>query len=129
MNKFIKDNAAYIGAVIVVLIGVIFYATRHNSPPDGGPAIQNKTETSNSTMQPAEIKTPTPVSAKSNTAIWEGTLQLSNNLAKGNYLLIMSDHAIYLKTSRDFNNLIGKKVQVTYDGSLNSFVLGDITAE
>jgi|GEM_PF-2049121 len=64
-----------------------------------------------------------------NNNIWQGTLRISDNLKKGNLLLETSDRTIYIYTSRDYSNLLDKKVKVNYQGTLDNFVLGDITAQ
>ncbi len=57
---------------------------------------------------------------------WTGTLKLSDNQKKGTLMLVMEKQTIYINTSRDYSQLIGKNVKVTYEGTLDSFVLGDI---
>ncbi|MCL5775041.1 MAG: hypothetical protein M1333_02400 [Patescibacteria group bacterium] len=63
---------------------------------------------------------------KTQSAIWEGVLKISDDSKRGNLMLIMQERKIYIFTSRDFTNLIEKNVAVTYEGTLDSFVLGDI---
>ena len=64
-----------------------------------------------------------------NIAGWEGVLKLSNNNQKGNLMLVTKERIIYLKTNRDFIALVNKEVMVTYEGTLDSFRLGEITAK
>lgn len=56
----------------------------------------------------------------------EGTLWVSNDQSKGNLMLQSKYALIYLKTSRDFNNLIGKNVLVSTEGTLENFTLLNI---
>jgi hypothetical protein len=74
-------------------------------------------------------KTPTPTPKQSESTqgeYWEGVLLESDNTNKGNYRLQTNDHMLYLRTSRDFSSMLGKNVRVTYEGTLENFVLGDI---
>ncbi|MCX6797047.1 MAG: hypothetical protein NTX98_01025 [Candidatus Doudnabacteria bacterium] len=64
-----------------------------------------------------------------NLAQWEGVLKLSNNNQKGNLMLVTKERIIYLKTNRDFSALVNKEVVVTYEGTLDSFRLGEINAK
>ncbi len=59
---------------------------------------------------------------------WTGTLKMSDNAKKGSLMLVTGDHTVYINTSRDFSALVGKKVNVAYQGTLDSFTLGDISA-
>ena len=44
-------------------------------------------------------------------------------------MITVNGHRIYLNTSRDYSSLVGKSVNVSYSGTLTSFVLNDITAQ
>jgi hypothetical protein len=61
----------------------------------------------------------------------EGELKASNDKRRGNLMLLLkdSDRVIYLNTSRDFSQLIGKQVSVSIEGSLDDFRLLDIKAQ
>jgi hypothetical protein len=61
--------------------------------------------------------------------MWQATLMASNNSAKGNYMVTVSGHTIYLNTSRNYGALVGKPVNISYTGTTTSFTLGDITAQ
>jgi hypothetical protein len=56
----------------------------------------------------------------------EGSLLNSDNEAKGNLMVITKDDKIYIKTSRDFSNLIGKRVIVSIKGTIDNFTLVNI---
>jgi hypothetical protein len=72
---------------------------------------------------PAQIKKPETTPA----SIWQGTLKTSDNSKKGNLMLVTDKTTVYINTSRDFSNLIGKSVNVKYQGSLDNFELGNIS--
>lgn len=56
----------------------------------------------------------------------EGTLWISDTEARGNLMLVNNTANIYIKTSRDFNTLVGKQVIVSIDGGLDNFILLNI---
>ncbi|OGN02561.1 MAG: hypothetical protein A2651_00045 [Candidatus Yanofskybacteria bacterium RIFCSPHIGHO2_01_FULL_42_12] len=56
----------------------------------------------------------------------EGTLWRSDDDAKGNLMLVTSDAIIYIRTSRDFNELVSKNVVVSIDGTSDNFTLLNI---
>ena len=93
-------------------------AGQNNNPSTAG---QQSSGTGANT--PAQ-KTPSP-----NGLAWQGTLQASDSPAKGNYMISVSGHMLYLRTSRDFSQLVGKAVNVSYSGDQNSFTLENITAQ
>ncbi len=88
-----------------------------------------------STQEPSDNNTntdTTPAQSNANTPTgntWQGTLQKSDNSVKGNYMMTVDGHAIYLNTSRDYSALVGKPVTVKYSGTLTSFGLVDITGQ
>lgn len=93
----------------------------------------------NNNQSVGQQSTPAPVSNMTNSAaketmapagpMWQATLLKSDDTATGSYMIMVSGHKIYLKTSRDFSSLMGKPVNVSYTGSLASFSLNDITAQ
>jgi len=60
---------------------------------------------------------------------WTSTLQTSDNASKGKYMITVDGHKVYIHTSRDYSSLVGKEVNVSYQGTVDSFTLGDITAK
>ena len=56
----------------------------------------------------------------------EGILWSSDNIAKGNLMLVTGDATIYISTSRNFDELKGKNVVVTIDGAPDNFTLLNI---
>ena len=88
--------------------------------------------TSQNVNQPANSSVPgqsAPASTAPSGSTWQATLMVSNNTTKGNYMITVSGHTVYLNTSRDYSALVGKPVNVIYTGDINSFSLQDITAQ
>lgn len=56
----------------------------------------------------------------------EGRLENSDDIQRGNLKLVSSLGQIYIRTSRDFNALIGFDVLMTVDGTLDKFTLLNI---
>lgn len=73
----------------------------------------------------SESATERTVVAKTNSTL-EGTLWASDNEARGNLMLVNNIANVYIKTYRDFNNLIGERVIVSIDGTLDDFTLLNI---
>ena len=59
----------------------------------------------------------------------QGTLKISDDLRRGNLMLVTSERAIYLFTSRDYSSLLDKQVTVEIEGTLENFRLVDIKAK
>ncbi|MBI5530672.1 MAG: hypothetical protein HY918_04190 [Candidatus Doudnabacteria bacterium] len=116
----IKNQQLYgwIGVAVIVIAALWLSLSKK---ADKQPAQQQQNQNQQQTVQPTDS---TP-SAKSD--VWTGTLQKSDNAAKGNLLLVTSERNIYIRSNRDFSSLIGKKVRVSYEGTWQNFVLGDIT--
>jgi cytoskeletal protein RodZ len=101
-----------------------------NPPP---PANSNNNTSSDSEADSSSDASDTPdtsdISDSDNT--WIGTLHISDDASKGNLMLNLddSDTVVYIRTSRDFSALIGKDVNVTYEGTLENFKLVDIVAK
>ena len=56
----------------------------------------------------------------------EGRLEKSDNQIRGNLMLNSSIGQIYIKTERDFNNLVGSDVLLFIKGTLDNFELLNI---
>ena len=121
MNKLLKQYGPYAAAIVIIIVAIILANTNKKPSENGNQNPQTGTEINKQSISPS------PETQKPQQSFWEGTLQKSTNDVKGNYTLTTKDHLIYLKTSRDFDSLVGKKVKVTYQGTLESFMLGDIT--
>lgn len=97
--------------LILVIAGAAFYffSLRKEEEPK---QQQNQAKQTNS-----NIASPSP---------FEGELQISDNPAKGNLMLLSPSRTLYVKTSRDFNSLLGKQVKLIVEGDELNFTLKDI---
>ena len=59
-------------------------------------------------------------------SVLSGALLVSDNLDKGNLMLLFGNSIVYIKTSRDFSDLVDKNVVVSVEGTLDKFVLLEI---
>jgi len=121
MEKYYKNPRIQAAALIIVLVVVGWLAFK--KPVE---KANNTTPLEQTQQQQAEPVKNTTISSPNT---WEGVLKASNNSQKGNLMLETKERTIYLKTSRDFSQLLGKDVVVGYEGTLDSFALGDITAK
>ncbi|MBI4158481.1 MAG: hypothetical protein HY505_02595 [Candidatus Yanofskybacteria bacterium] len=69
---------------------------------------------------------PTNNIAVENVDTLEGVLWSSDDETKGNLMLVNNNATIYIRTSRDFNNLVGKYVIASVDGTSDNFTLLNI---
>ena len=130
-NKTLMKKLLFAVPVVVLL------AAGCNSSPQ--PSTQdNNSQPAQQQTNPDQTNpvTPTPSDSSSNSststtngASWQGTLQKSDSAAKGNYMISVNGHNVYINTSRDYSNLVGKQVSVSYKGSMDNFGLVDITAQ
>lgn len=118
-----KDQTIYslVALAVIIIVGIWLFKSQKASQNNSG---QNNTPNEQTSKPPANNS-----STAQGQNVWVGTLRLSDNPAKGNLMLTAEDHNLYLRTSRDFSALVGKKVKVSYSGSLDKFTLLDITAE
>lgn len=56
----------------------------------------------------------------------EGVLWSSDDETKGNLVLVGKDTTVYIRTTRDFGDLIGKYVIASVEGTLENFTLLNI---
>ena len=123
-----------IGAVLVVgLVSWLIWGRGDNSST----MTDSPTPTETSLIySPAPTDSPSvstsPISKPSGSS-WEGTLQVSDNTARGSLMLVTQVNGrptnIYLRTARDFGALVGENVWVTYAGTIDNFVLLSIAAK
>ena len=59
----------------------------------------------------------------------EGVLTNSNDLIRGNLKLVSGVGDVYIRTNRDFSELIGFQVLVFFNGTFENFELTDIQAK
>lgn len=123
MQNFLKNPRvqAGLGLIVVILLGWWLAKTPAKNSPNPAQPDGNQQNQQSETPK-TEVKTATGTPAN-----WEGTLKLSDNLQKGNLMLVTADKKIYIHTSRDFSSLLEKQVVVTYEGTSDAFRLGDIT--
>ncbi len=122
MKNLYKNPRVQAAGLIVVLAVIGWLVFRQ-------PKTEVDSKPSNSAPN-AETQNQSPQkNPDQNVAGWEGVLKLSNNNQKGNLMLVTKERIIYLKTNRDFSALVNKEVVVTYEGTLDSFRLGEITAK
>jgi hypothetical protein len=113
-----KDKQTlYIVLVIalVVIIGAIWHSRA--KAPKSQVVPQDLNQNRAQQPQPAQ-----PGSGN----FWEGTLKITDNPTKGNLMLATATASIYINTRRDYSSLVGKQVRISYDGTMQSFRLGDI---
>ena len=59
----------------------------------------------------------------------EGVLQNSDDTSRGNFKLVSGNGDIYIRTDRDFSNLVGSEVLVIIKGTIDKFELMDIQSK
>lgn len=119
-NKF----PAWVAGVVAVLVvvGVIIVLARNSSQTAQAPSGDNSGKPADQAGSSGQN------GAAASAGELRGTLKISDSTAKGNLMLVMPDHIIYLHTSRDYSALLGKAVKLQFEGSLDTFQLRDITA-
>jgi hypothetical protein len=110
MNKENMRWTVIILGVVIVLAAVGYFT---NLNPVQAPS--NIPDSANNSEQ-----------IKANASSLEGILKRSDDVEKGNLLLVMPDKKIYLNTTRDFNQLTDKQVTVYIEGTVENFILLDI---
>ena len=109
---------AVVVLVILIIAGVQLF--KQNKPAsDESPAGEQQ---QNGENDEKETLTGAP-------GAFEGTLKISDNLKRGNLMLITPERAIYLFTSRDYSALLDKEVHLEIEGTLENFSLVDIRAK
>jgi hypothetical protein len=106
--------------ILVVVAGLHFFKKR------SGTEVKTDAQTGTNLEKASTDEQKELISQKKSGNVMEGTLKLSDNKKKGNLMLVMPDRTLYLSTTRDFSQLIGKQVEVSYEGTLEDFVLGNI---
>lgn len=120
MTKKEKQIYAWTVVIIIAALGLWFYKTQQNKNNNNSPA---SSERQNNSVVVGQNPT------KEHADVWVGTLKESSQPDKGNLVLETSAQNIYIKTNRDYSALINKTVRVSYSGSVQNFVLGDITLQ
>jgi len=119
--KDLYKNPRVQAAGLIVVLAVVGWLVFKQPKTAISPKPSNDTPNAETQNQDSQKKTAESLSQ------WEGILKQSNNIQKGNLMLVTKERIIYLKTNRDFSALVNKEVVVTYEGTLDSFRLGEIT--
>lgn len=90
-----------------------------NQPQPSGQNQQGNPSNSGQQNSAAASSSPSSMS-------WTGTLKISDNPAKGNLMLVMTDTIVYIKTSRDWSKFLNTEVRVSHEGTTDNFILKDI---
>ena len=133
-----KRNTWYIVIAVVIVVAVVvgwLWRRNANAPTLSGsplPLASGLLYSPAPSGSPGASVSPTGSSQPSGNS-WEGKLQVSDNATRGSLLLMTQVNGrptnIYIRTARDFGALVGKDVIVTYDGTLDKFVLLNIVAK
>ena len=84
----------------------------------------NVFEKNNVALEPEISVTPTEANVEKQAVnTLEGVLRVSDNLNRGNLMLLFGNSVVYVKTSRDFRDLMGKNVVASVEGTLDNFIL------
>jgi hypothetical protein len=118
--KINKNTAYQITAFILVVLIAGFFIIRTNRN-------QPAKEESQQEEQKIQASPSAPSINGESQNILQGTLNISDNLKKGNLMLVSENHTYYIYTNRDFSELLDKQVNVSYEGTLDNFNLDDIT--
>jgi hypothetical protein len=119
-----NSKTIWVVVAVVVIAAIIWIATGSKKTSQNQTNQSNANTTTKSTNQTSGSQTPNTVSNA-----LKGTLKISDNQALGNLMLVTSTSNVYLRTSRDFSNLVNKQVALDYDGTITNFKLVDIKAQ
>lgn len=110
----IKKNLIYIIVIgIVALVLIWLSQSSKNQAPELKSLLDDKKIENNA------------ITKKLNNTL-DGVLWSSNDNTKGNLMLVTGNTTIYIKTSRKFDELTGKNVIVSIDGTPDNFTLLNI---
>lgn len=126
--NFIKEYWVALVVLALVLVGSIILSQKDDKVTGTGTtSTQTEQQTkTNTTIEPVGTTPKTQETMTSVSPSMTGTLKASDDTTKGNFVLVMPDHSIYIRTSRDYSELVGKEVTVSYTGTLENFTLMDI---
>lgn len=114
---------AYVwGAIVIVVLGLAGWIIGHKladkkTAGTGDQAAADQSQTENQAVIPENA--------------WLGTLRESDSKSRGNLMLEWQTGKppVYINTSRDFSQFIGREVIVTFEGDQKEFRLLDIQAK
>lgn len=118
---------------VMVVVGVVLGLLLWNKPQAPSRPVETAAPTGTTTQSSSQAPVPssTPETPQGSGTKLQGRLYSSDNLDKGNLMLVISPEggrtqAVYIKTQRDFNALVGKSVEVRFSGTTDKFTLEDI---
>ena len=115
MNKTSKKDKAYF---VMLVVGVVLIVMALANKGDKGvnplDKINEKPNQSNSASQDKN---------NASVNVLEGMLRYSDDPTRGNLKLVSVYSDIYIRTSRDFSNLVGLEVLARINGTLDKFEL------
>ena len=109
-----KDKIYFSMLAVGVVLIVVAFANKSNKSPD------------NDITGNANFQEQNSLTDNSTANVTEGVLFASDDLSRGNLRLVSGVGDIYIRTARDFSNLIGLEVIVKTNGTLDKFELLDI---
>lgn len=124
-----KDKQTYGLIAVAIIVIILAYIYKSKSPSESTTNSNNQPTTTQQNTQNSNTTTTTKATNQTSTqSVWTGTLKVSDNLSKGSLMLVNNEHTIYLRTGRDFSKLLNSEVKVSYQGTLEQFVLKDIVS-
>lgn len=118
-----NKNLILIGLIVAAIIIAVLIFNRSDSQSDSEPVQDqsvNRTDRQNIDSSSGNV------SGDSVTNLLEGILLESDNLKKGNLLLVRTEGDIYLRTSRDYSEFLNQEVVVKIEGNTSKFELRDV---
>jgi len=110
-----RKNRLYIILTGIVIVTLIWLNSGNKNKAVYPELLNNKEPVNNSS-----------ISSPPSTNTIEGILWPSDNESRGNLMLISNQTTIYIKTARNFQNLIGKEVTASIKGNPENFELLNI---
>lgn len=118
-----NQSAKYLPAAVVAIIIVIVAGVQYFKNQKPANETQNQNARQEQNQKNSAGGNPAAASGL------EGVLKISDNLKRGNLMVVMAERVVYLFTSRDYSKLLNKEVKVVIDGTLENFRLVDIVAK
>ena len=125
MNRTLKRYSPTLIILGLVIILGIIQAVKNRDSSDNQPNEASDSQSNTPSGNNRENDTPVPSGEQK----LQGSLKISDDLRRGNLMLVTSERAIYLFTSRDYSSLLDKQVTVEIEGTLENFRLVDIKAK
>jgi hypothetical protein len=123
----LQKNQSYILYIagLIAVLAVIFFATRGQNPADDDANNDDEQaigQETNQNTNPSLKENQNQNQPQDGILTAQGTLLGSDDLNKGNLMLVSGLQKIYIATKRDFSGLLEKEVTMEANGSLSSFV-------